>query len=150
MHEKLVWETRTNNSHEKLARNRTRSIWCEKLAREIYCCKSVWHTYKFLARVSHTCVMGLTLGYWDNDITSQMFVRVTAKLTISFVFDIVTSLWGRDFLRWFAFSSWHTHKLHQWKVLYDANCLTVQNVTVTSSTCKAELITLKMWGSFHK
>jgi len=68
-YEKLVRETRTKNSHEKLARNRTRSIWCEKLAREISCCKSVWHTYKFLARVnsheflvrvSRTCVMGLS------------------------------------------------------------------------------------------
>jgi len=54
-------ETRTKNSHEKLARNRTRSIWCEKLAREISCCKSVWHTYKFLARVSRTCVMGFRI-----------------------------------------------------------------------------------------
>ena len=60
-------ETHTRNSHEKLARNRTRSIWCEKLTREISCCKSVWHTYKFLAwvnsflvRVSRTCVMGFT------------------------------------------------------------------------------------------
>jgi len=63
-------DRRTRNSHEKLARNRTRFIWCEKLTREISCCKSVWlwHTYKFLARVnsheflvqvSHTCVMGL-------------------------------------------------------------------------------------------
>jgi len=61
MHEKLVRETHTKNSHEKLSRNRTRSIWCEKLAREISCCKSVWHTYKFLARISCTCVMGFRL-----------------------------------------------------------------------------------------
>jgi len=51
-YEKLVRETHTKNSYEKLARNRTRSIWCEKLAREISCCKSVWHTYKFFARVN--------------------------------------------------------------------------------------------------
>ena len=30
------------------------------LMREISCCKSVWDTYKFLARVSRTCVMDLT------------------------------------------------------------------------------------------
>jgi len=45
-------DRRTKNSHEKHARNRTRSIWCEKLARDISCCKSVWHAYKFLARVN--------------------------------------------------------------------------------------------------
>jgi len=59
MHEQLVRETCSNNSHKKLARNRTRSIWCEKLPREIFCCKSVWHTYKLLARVpcmSHSYV----------------------------------------------------------------------------------------------
>ena len=44
-------ETRTRNSHEKLAWNRTRSIWSEKLAREIYCCKSEWQTYE-LTRTS--------------------------------------------------------------------------------------------------
>jgi len=58
------WQT-----HEKLARNRTLSIWCEKLLREISCCQSVWHTYKFIARVnlheflvrvSRTCVTGFS------------------------------------------------------------------------------------------
>ena len=61
MHEKFVRETRSKNSHEKLARNRTCSIWCEKLAREISCCKSVWHTYQFLARVnSHEFLVHLS------------------------------------------------------------------------------------------
>ena len=64
------WQT-----HEKLAWNRTRSIWCEKLAWEISCCNSEWHTYKFLApfnsqeflvQVSHASVMGFMLVFTDH------------------------------------------------------------------------------------
>ena len=62
-------ETRRRNLHE--IEHSLGPIWCEKLARERSCCKSVWHRYKFLARVnsheffvslwvSRTCVMGLS------------------------------------------------------------------------------------------